>query len=84
MQIQTVFKAGNSNVVAIPKEIFDELNLKKGSRVIVEKLPGNEAFVVKKAAAKKAKTTATGKEFKIWLNQVLKEDAEILDELALR
>ncbi|KKR30380.1 MAG: hypothetical protein UT61_C0008G0036 [Candidatus Woesebacteria bacterium GW2011_GWA1_39_8] len=41
MQIQTVFKAGNSNVVAIPKDISKKLGLKKGSRVVVEATSDN-------------------------------------------
>src|SRR3989338_8142546 len=49
MQVQTVFRAGNSNVVAIPKAISDDLNFKKGSEVIVQKLPQGDAFIVKKA-----------------------------------
>ena len=84
MQIQTVFKAGNSNVVAIPKDIKEELKLEKGSKVVVERLPGEEAFIVKKADTKKAKTSETEREFNKWLKKVLKEDAEILDELAVR
>ena len=37
MQIQTVFKAGNSNVVAIPKDLSKELGFKSGQKVVVEK-----------------------------------------------
>jgi AbrB family looped-hinge helix DNA binding protein len=85
MQIQTVFKAGNSNVVAIPKDISKKLGLKKGSKVVVEATPDN-TIVVSKAESKKGmvvKDKMSG-EFKKWLEKVLKEDKEILDELSVR
>jgi len=84
MQIQTVFRAGNSNVVAIPKQLSKELGLKPGQKVFVEKDQASEAIVISKASKLKAKKSATSKEFKKWLKEALKEDAEILDELALR
>lgn len=84
MQTQTVFRAGNSNVVAIPKSISKDLGLKKGSKVVVEKAPDGDRFVVRKAAIAKSAKSVADKEFKKWLKDVLKEDAEILDELAVR
>jgi len=85
MQIQTVFKAGNSNVVAIPKDISEEVGIKKGSKVIVEKTPDNR-IVVSKAETKKKKLAKDkiSHEFKKWLDKVIREDKEILDELAIR
>jgi len=85
MQIQTVFRAGNSNVVAIPKDISKKLGLKKGSKVIVEITTDNK-IVVSKPETKKEKVTKdkVSAEFKKWLDGVLKEDKEILDELAAR
>ncbi len=81
MQIQTIFQAGNSDVVALARE----LGFRKGDKVIVEKVPDIEGFItVKKVSAKKTKNSASGAEFKKWLDNVLKEDAEILDELANR
>lgn len=81
MQVQTVFKAGNSEVVALPKE----LGFKKGDKVIVEKASDDDNFVtIKKVPAKKIKNSASDAEFKIWLKNVLEEDGEILDELANR
>lgn len=81
MQVQTVFKAGNSEVVALPKE----LGFKKGDKVTVEKASDDENLVtIKKVSAKKTKNSASNAEFKRWLNNVLEEDGEILDELANR
>jgi len=81
MQVQTIFQAGNSDVVALPKE----LGFKRGEKVIVEKTSDSEDVVtIKKVFAKKTKNSASDAEFKRWLNNVLEEDAEILDELANR
>lgn len=71
--------------MAIPKAISDDLNLKKGSEVIVQKLPQGDAFIVKKAVRdERVKKTSLDTEFKKWLKEAIQEDAEILDELALR
>ena len=84
MQTQKIFQAGNSEVVAIPNYIKKDLKLKKGSPVVIEKIPGEDAFIVKKVTASNIKKSAVQKEFNNWLQNVLKEDAEILDELAIR
>ena len=84
MQTQKVFKAGNSSVVAVPKKIAAELGIKPGQRVIVEKSPIGEAFLVRKADSKGSSKGVLIQEFKDWLDKVLKEDAEILDELEVR
>ncbi len=81
MQLQTIFQAGNSDVVALPRE----LGFKKGDKVILEKVSDNENLVtIKKVSAKKTKNSTSDVEFKKWLDNVLVEDAEILDELANR
>lgn len=83
MYTQTVFEAGNSTVVTIPKEIVRKLNLKPGSRVTVKFSSEDSHFVVEKSAPiKQTKKSASQKEFKSWLAQTLEEDSEILDELA--
>lgn len=48
MQIQTVFKVGNSTVVAIPKALSRELNIQIGQKVLVDKTSGSEAITIKK------------------------------------
>ena len=82
MFTQNLFQAGNSQVVAIPKELFDDLGFKKGQKVTVDKTDG--AIVIKKSVSQKAAAPASRTEFKKWLDNVLKEDAGILDELANR
>lgn len=82
MQIQTVFKAGNSDVIAIPKHLSEETGIKSGIKIVVDKVEGG--IFVRKAEKQKPKKNAVNKEFKKWLGEVLKEDAEILNELAER
>lgn len=84
MQIQTVFRAGNSNVVAIPKSIGDSAGIKSGQKVIVEELPDGNGVVVRKMTKVSKKREGVNREFKKWLKEALEEDAEILDELANR
>ena len=81
MQIQTVFKAGNSNVVAIPQELNRKLNIKTGQKVVVEE-SGNGNILIRKLT--KEKQTSTDEKFKKWWKVFLKENAGILDELAVR
>ena len=86
MQTQTVFQAGNSLVVAIPKHVAKDLNIRKGHKVFVDKSPEGDAIVIKhadKASAQKP-TTHTSREFNQWLDQFIQEDGELLDELASR
>jgi len=82
MYTQTVFAAGNSLVVTVPREIVRKLNLKPGNRVVVGPLEGNRFQIEKPIPVKPAKKSVSEKEFKNWLAQTLEEDSEILDELA--
>lgn len=85
MQTQKIFQAGNSNVVAIPNHILKEAGLKRGEEVTIQVAPESDAVIIKKAKfVKKHVKTKSEKEFQKWLKEALKEDAEILDELALR
>ena len=83
MYTQTVFKTGNSYAITIPKDILKELAIRKGQKVLVEKSPEGEAVIVRKATPRSKKTVMSA-EFRNWLKAVLKEDAQILDELAVR
>lgn len=86
MQIQKVFQAGNSQVVAIPKELARELGLKVGYKVVMEKSDDGQSLVVHRADSgpKKLSKKASDAEFQQWLDAALREDGEILDELARR
>jgi len=80
MPYQSIFKAGNSNVVTIPTELMKELNLKIGEKVVVEKSPVGQGFLVKKAPSKRPYQDEMLQWFKIFV----KENGAILDELAVR
>lgn len=83
MYTQKIFQAGNSAVVAIPKELMRKLNLKPGSPVTIKISSDNSHIMVEKpTVAKPTQKTASEKEFRNWLAQTLEEDSEILDELA--
>lgn len=86
MQTQTVFRAGNSSVVAIPKNIASDLGIKPGQKVVVEKDETGEGVIIKKAVktSKRLSNLSVDKDFKRWWREFLKENAEILDELAVR
>lgn len=81
MQIQTVFKAGNSNVVAIPRDLSEALQIKPGQKVVLEE-SGNGNILIKKLT--KDKQSSADEKFKKWWKVFLKENAGILDELAVR
>ena len=85
MYIQKIIKAGNSDAVVIPKDIVRQLGMQTGQKVIVDTVSTN-AIVIKKADPKKIGKNKKGSEaeFETWLKNVLEEDAEILDELAVR
>ena len=83
MYTQKIFQAGNSAVVAIPKELLRKHNLKAGNFITIKSSPDDSQIVVEKPTlVKPAQKSASEKEFKSWLTQTLKEDSEILDELA--
>lgn len=82
MPIQTVFRAGNSNVVAIPKSFSKDWDIKPGEKVIIEEKNSDELVIRKTSKANKK--LQPDKEFKKWWDEFIKENSEVLDELALR
>jgi len=84
MRVQTIFRAGNSAVVAIPKDVAQEVGLRSGQKVVVSKLAQGQGVLVQKVSQKPKKESKVSTEFKKWLDTVLEEDEEILNELALR
>jgi len=87
MQTQTIFKAGNSLVVAIPKHIAHNLDLTVGKTVTVDTTAEGDVVLVKPVSKKLTPSKsqkARDREFQEWLDGMLKEDKELLDELAHR
>ena len=84
MFIQKAYKNGNSVVVTIPKEYLRDLNIRDGSELVVEKDDNTRVLTVTKKKKAKGKREGVNKEFKQWWDTFLKENSEILDELAVR
>ena len=82
MYTQTVFEAGNSLVVTVPKEIVRKLNLRPGNRVVVGPLEGNRFHIEKSTSAKPAKKSVSEEAHQEWLKVFMEENSEILNELA--
>lgn len=84
--VQKIVSIGNSEGIILPAAIRKQMGIKKGSRINIELIPGKDAVILQKADKEKIIGHSKGidKEFKKWLKQVLEEDAEILDELAVR
>ena len=81
MQIQTVFKAGNSDVVAIPSEVKKKAGIKTGSDVIVDVASDGRTILISKVGNKK-KVSSITPEFLEWLEAFNKEYGPALQELA--
>ncbi len=79
MNIQKVYKNGNSLSVTLPSDIAKEIGIRNGSEVVVSRQGDSISF-----SSKQVSKQSTRKEFRKWLKGVLKEDGEILDELANR
>lgn len=84
MQIQKIFKAGNSNVVAIPKNYARQLGLKSGQEVAIDVDPNRDMLTVQKSSPKagKKKKTAVDREFEEWLDKVSEQEKETIIALA--
>jgi antitoxin component of MazEF toxin-antitoxin module len=77
-----IFKAGNSEVVAIPRLILQEVGLGEGQRVVLEPLAEESAVIIR--PLRKKKQIPLKGEFRRWLSGFLQEDAALLRELAER
>jgi len=86
MQIQKVFQAGNSQVVAIPKDLALEIGFSVGEKVVMEKTPNGKGVIIMRAdeGVKKVSTSKFNAEFQSWLTNVLEEDKDLILELAKR
>lgn len=86
MFTQKLYRTGNSVAVTIPKQLLEQLNLKEGSEVWLEKVTDSNALVIsdkKKIKEAKAKTSITP-EFMKWLEGFNKQYGIALKELAKR
>lgn len=83
MYTQKIFQAGNSSVVAIPKELLKKLNLKSGQSVIIKSDQDDSRLIIEASVpSQPIEKSASEKEFHEWLDVFMDENSEILDELA--
>lgn len=80
MQVQTVFKAGNSDVVAISPEIKKKTGIKTGSSIVVGVASDGKTIVINEVGDKK-KATLTA-DFFGWMESFNKEYGSALAKLA--
>ena len=81
MQIQKVFRAGNSEVVSIPLEVKKKTGIKMGTKVLVDVSSDGKNIVITKLGRKK-KVSSITPEFFDWLETFNKEYGPTLKELA--
>lgn len=84
MALQKIFTAGNSQVVAIPPELLDMIDLKKGEFVHIVAHADTSSITITKAESKNTKKPKSSLDFKKWLTNVLEEDAHVLENLSNR
>ncbi|MBI3559745.1 AbrB/MazE/SpoVT family DNA-binding domain-containing protein [Candidatus Gottesmanbacteria bacterium] len=78
--LQTIIQVGNSLAITLPKAFTLKAKFKAGDQVLVEANPDIPAVYVRKAKADAIPTLTP--EFKSWLDDVIKEDADIIKALA--
>jgi len=81
MQIQTVFKAGNSEVVAIPPEIRKKSGIKAGSKVVVEATSDGATIIINRVENNDKKAVFSP-DFFGWLEKFNGEYGQALAKLA--
>lgn len=84
MNLQPVVQIGNSDGVTIPAHLMTELRIKRGQKVVVDRIPDTENLVIITKPLIKTDKTELTREFQTWLASFLKEDKEVLEELAGR
>lgn len=80
MLIQTLYKNGNSVAVTIPRQYLEELNLKEGSKVVVEK-QGKELRIVSK---RQALASDVDVKFMKMIDEFIKDHEDVLKTLATK
>lgn len=78
--LQTIIQVGNSLAITLPKAFTQKAKFSAGDKVQVEANPDIPAVYVR--AAKADASPALTPEFKSWLDDIIKEDADIIKALA--
>jgi len=80
MLVQTLYKNGNSIAVTIPRQFLEELNLKEGSEVVVEK-QGKDLRISSKT---KALASDVDVKFMKMLDEFVVDHEDVLQKLATK
>lgn len=80
MQIQTVFKAGNSDAVVISPEIKKKTGIKTGSKIVVGVASDGKTIVINEVGDKTKATLTT--DFFEWMKSFNREYGSALAELS--
>ena len=79
MDTQTVFQAGNSLVVSIPKKVASALGWKKGQKLHIRHDPTEKTVTM---GENPISETGLTPEYFAWKEQVFKQNAKLLSRLA--
>jgi putative addiction module antidote len=80
MLVQTLYRNGNSIAVTIPRQYLEELNLKEGSEVVVEK-QGKYLRIFSKT---KALASGVDVKFMKMLDEFVVDHEDVLQKLATK
>ena len=84
MQITKVTQLGNSDAVVLAAPLMQEAKWRRGQKVSVNYIPDADGFLIRRIRKDSQKPSRSEKELQQWLEGFLKEDADLLDELAHR
>ncbi|MEK9179122.1 MAG: AbrB/MazE/SpoVT family DNA-binding domain-containing protein [Patescibacteria group bacterium] len=78
--LKKIIKVGNSLAVTLPAQFVKETNLKAGSELYIETNSENKTMLLRDKKAKYQVNLSP--EFFSWLNEVSKDYADVIKELA--
>ena len=83
---QKAYRNGNSLTATLPKEYAKDLGIRDGSEILVAKENGKITIAPKKKKSAKHAEDESGitPEFKKWLDDITKENEDLIKELAKR
>ena len=82
MQMTTISQLGNSNAVILPSSIMKETKWRRGQKMAIDYVPEAHGILIR--PVKKTVSSQSEIESQKWFDEFIKENGEILDELATR
>lgn len=82
MLMTTITQLGNSNAVILPAPIMQEAKWRRGQKMTIDYVSQAGGVVIRPIAKSSTSSTRSQKEFQTWLDGFLKEDGDLLDQLA--